>query len=182
MNLFMVCVFPIHFWAAIIMFLDLSWVAERTDTWDAIGYTSYVLNIAFVDSLIFFIAVVILGLLLPWRWEEDKRAAVLSGYVLVLSFWVILNQLNFFPPDSYTSWTQTVIQEGGHPLRYGVMLLAFTAAAVPVTAILPVWGGYRSEKYVKKVSQVGEGITLLSGMYLILDLTGFLVIVWRNLV
>src|SRR3972149_6026554 len=46
-TLFLMCAFPLHVWAFILSFMDFSWVAERTNTWDALGVISYGFSLSF---------------------------------------------------------------------------------------------------------------------------------------
>lgn len=179
-KLFLAAVFPVHLWAIIIMLADVGWVAERTNAWDAVGYSAYVLGIALVESLALFIAIALLGLLLPRQWSQERKLAVLGGYLLVIFLAIVVNQLNFFPIDSFTSWTQDQILGGDHPYRYGILILLAAAGGTGAGAILPVWGGYRSEKYVEIFGDIIERIGLLSSLYLFLDLASLVIIIGRN--
>ncbi|MEK6222726.1 MAG: hypothetical protein N2D54_10820, partial [Chloroflexota bacterium] len=108
-QLFLVTLFPLHFWAVIILLADVGWVAERTNAWDAVGYTAYILLVALVESIAAFIVFAALSSLLPRSWESNKRLAVMGYYALLLPLWGVINQLNFFPIDSFSSFVNDTL-------------------------------------------------------------------------
>lgn len=78
------CAFPLHLWTLILSFRDFSWVTERTNAWDAVGVVSYGLLFAFVESLIIFCIMALLGFLVSSKWDEPRRIALLSTLILLL--------------------------------------------------------------------------------------------------
>ena len=86
-SLFLMCAFPLHLWAMILIFRDMSWVIERTNVWDAIGVGSYGMIRAFVESVVVFVIFTVLGFLTPANWMIDRRIAFLSLLVILLSAW-----------------------------------------------------------------------------------------------
>src|SRR5512143_2388513 len=68
-SLFLMCALPLHAWTLILAFRDLSWLTDRTNAWDAVGVLSYGLLFALVESVLLFGMVVLLGLIVPRRWE-----------------------------------------------------------------------------------------------------------------
>src|SRR5574342_450210 len=94
-TLFLVCAFPLHVWTIILAFRDFSWVSERTNSWDAIGVVSYGLIFAFIESVVIFLAAILLGFLVSKKWNEDRRLALVGVLVFVTSLWAILSYLFF---------------------------------------------------------------------------------------
>src|SRR5512138_2498857 len=103
-SLFLMCVFPLHAWALILAFRDVSWVTERTNAWDAVGVVSYGLLFTLVETLALFIIMALLGYITPARWKSDRRVALLSLLMLLASLWAILEQLFFLLPGRLPSW------------------------------------------------------------------------------
>ena len=93
-TLFLVCAFPFHLWTIILAFRDFSWVAERTNAWDAIGVAAYGMLFALFEGLVVFLVAVLLGFLVPRIWNE-KRIALLSVLVLITALWAMMGQLYF---------------------------------------------------------------------------------------
>ena len=77
------------------VFMDVSWVSERTNMWDAIGVGSYGLLFALVESIIIFIVLTLVGYLTPKQWTVDKRISFLSMLMLLLALWAMIGQLLF---------------------------------------------------------------------------------------
>lgn len=177
-SLFLMCAFPLHVWTFILAFRDFSWVAERTDAWDAVGVVSYGLIFTFAESLAVFFAALILGLLISKKWEERKRIALLSVLVLIISLWAMINHLYFireasFPPEFIGFFVQT-----SRPLRM-LYILAFLIVAP--TFLLPTYFILKSEKVLSFIREVIERLSLLMIMYLVMDLAAFVIVIVRNI-
>jgi hypothetical protein len=172
------CAFPLHVWTLILAFRDLSWLTERTNAWDAMGVMSYGLILALFESLVVFAVFLLLGLLVPRRWAEDRRIALLSILALVLSLWSIAGQLYFlmglYPSGQLVGW----LAGTSHPLR--ILYLAVLAVVAP-SLLVPAYLIMRSERAPQAVHGLIERISLLTMVYLFLDAAGLVVVLVRNL-
>ena len=116
-SLFFISAFPLHLWTLLLSFRDISWVAERTNFWDAIGVVSYGMIFAFLESILFFLFALLCGMLIPLRWGKDKRLAITSILALTLALWSILSQLYALRvwgmPDVFIKF----LSMSSHPLR-----------------------------------------------------------------
>jgi len=172
------CALPLHAWTLIMAFRDLSWLTDRTNAWDAVGVLCYGLLFALVESVLLFVVAAILGLIVPKRWEPDRRIAVLSGLVLVLCVWAMLSQLFFLTnvrvPEGIIGW----LVRSGHPLwgLYGTLLVA-----VGVTFLLPTWAVMRSERGRRGMGALIDRLGLLAMFYLVFDAAALAIVVIRNL-
>jgi hypothetical protein len=172
------CAFPLHVWTLILAFRDLSWLTERTNAWDAVGVLSYGMVFAFIESLAVFAAFLLLGLLVPPRWAEDRRVALLSVLALILSLWAIVGQL-YFLMGLYPSWEVVGLLIGtGHPLR--AMYLIALAVVIPSLAI-PAYLIARRPGAPQAIAGLVERLSLLTSVYLFLDAAGLLIVLIRNL-
>ena len=176
--LFLTVAFPIHLWTIILIFRDFSWIAERTNAWDAVGVAAYGLVFAFVESLFAFVIVVLFGFILPMQWEENKRIAFLSLLVFIVAFWAILGQLHFLLgigiPSAFTSF----LISNGHPLRW---LYAGLLAIVSLMVIVLVYLFIRSDSVYKSIYNFIERLAVLSAIYLVFDGIGLIIVIIRNL-
>lgn len=177
-SLFLMCAFPLHVWTIILSFGDVSWVAERTNLWDAVGVVAYGLLFAFVESLVVWAVAAALGLLISNKWEENRRITVLSMLVLVVSIWAMLGSLYFLlgwhlPPE----W-MTALAETGRPLR---ILYILTLGLVAPSVALPVYFILRSDRFFGMVQSLFERLRLLMMLYLVLDVAGLLIVIVRNI-
>jgi hypothetical protein len=176
--LFLVCAFPLHVWALILAFRDLSWLTERTNAWDALGVLSYGLVLAFFDSLALFAVFALLGLLVPRRWTEDRRMALLSILSLVLSLWAIAGQIYFLMGVIPSAEFMRMLIDSGHPLR---ILYSIALALVVPSLLIPAYWIVRSERTPPAMTGLVERLSLLTMVYLFLDAAGLVYVLLRNI-
>jgi len=176
-SLFLICVFPLHIWTLILAFRDFSWVAERTNAWDAVGVISYGLLVAFIESIVIFLIAILLGLLISKKWEEDRRNILLGSLVLITSLWSMASYLYFMLGVSIPGTTIVFLASLEHPLRimYGISLIV-----VGLTVLIPSYFILHSDKFLRSVREFFERISLLSTFYLFFDFVGLIIVVVRN--
>jgi hypothetical protein len=177
-SLFLISAFPIHLWTLILAFRDISWVTERTNVWDAMGVVAYGMLVAFVESVVIFLLLALLGLLTPRQWESDRRVAFLSFLILITSVWAMISQLLFLWNISLPAWAIDFLRQSHHPVRivYGTILVVVTP-----TVLLPAYSFLRTKRAVTVMQDLIERFSLLAMFYLLLDLLGVFIIVIRNL-
>ena len=152
-------------------------MAARTNFWDAIGVASYGLVFTFIESVIFFVTIALLGLVISTKWNEDRRVALLSILVLVMALWAMDGQAYFvwgsYVPEQALWYIATL----KHPFRflYGTVL-----AVVFITIAIPVWLLLRSDHFFHVVQGLIERLSLLTMFYLFFDLVGLIIIIIRN--
>ncbi len=176
-SLFLICAFPLHLWTLLLAFRDISWVAERTNFWDAIGVVSYGMIFAFFESIIFFLFALLSGMLVPVGWGKDKRLAIMSVLTLILALWAMFPQLYALLSWNIPDWLIRSLVESAHPLRniYAIAL-AFTIPSV----VLPILMIYRSEKILRNILDGIDRLSLLTSLYLFFDLIALIVLIIRN--
>ena len=174
----MICAFPLHLWALILIFRDISWVAERTNMWDAIGVASYGLLNAFIESLFFFITLAFLGLLISTKWHEDRRIALLSVFALITAFWAIEGQAYFIWGSYIPEQILRYIAASDHPLR---LLYAGVLFIVVPTIIIPVYLALKSDRFLNLMQGLTERLSLLTMLYLFFDFLALIVTIIRNI-
>lgn len=177
-SLFLTCAFPLHLWTLIMVFRDISWLTERTNLWDAIGVASYALLFAFVESVLVFLLVVLLGLVIPKHWHSDRRITFLALLILITSAWGMLSQLLFLWNVSLPAPAIQFLRNSDHPLR---ILYAGSLAIVSSTVLLLVFLFIRSKTSVALMKNIMERVSLLTTFYLLFDLLGLLIVVIRNI-
>ena len=177
-SLFLISAFPIHLWTLILAFRDISWVTERTNVWDGIGVVAYGMLVAFLESVVIFLVLALLGLLTPRQWESDRRVAFLSFLILITSVWAMISQLLYLWNISLPAWAIDFLRQSHHPVRivYGTIL-----AVVTPTVLLPAYSFLLTKRAVTVMQDLIERFSLLAMFYLLLDLLGVFIIVIRNL-
>jgi len=176
--LFLVCAFPLHLWALLLSFRDISWVAERTNFWDAIGVVSYGLIFAFLESLFLFPLALLGGMLIPLRWGRNKRLAITGTLFIVLAIWAMTSQLYTLQNWNIPGAISVFLASSAHPLRY---IYAITLAFVVPSVVLPILMIYKSERISSIMLDLIDRISLLTLFYLLLDLAALITILARNI-
>jgi hypothetical protein len=181
-NLFLVIAFPIHAWSILLVLNDAKWVAERTNSWDVIGYGSYALVVAFVESVFVFLIALLLSVITPKNWKGIKIFAVLGYLSLISATWTILNQAFYFIPEDKINYMYAYFyyHPDFKPLAY--LLVVGVKGAVIASVLIPVLLIARNEKVLKAITNFFERLTVLSSFYIFLDILGLIIIVYRNIV
>jgi hypothetical protein len=177
-SLFLTCAFPLHFWALLLAFRDISWLAERTNLWDAVGVVSYGMVFAFAESVVIFLILVLLGLITPIRWRAGRRVTFLGLLILLVSLWGIVSQLLFLWNVSLPEQVIQFLRHSSHPLR--ILYLLCLAVVIP-TILLPFYLFVRSKGSVALMQDLMERFSLLTTFYLVFDMVGFVIVIIRNL-
>ena len=176
--LFSIVALPIHVWALILIFRDLSWVAERTNMWDAIGVGAYGLVLALLESFLVFFVASLAGFLVSTKWDETRRIALIGTLVTIVSIWAILGQLYFLLEYSLPVNLIQALASTARPLRilYGIVFMIVTP-----TVLLPTYAQLRSIRLNQLSLAIFDRLSLLVVLYLIMDLISIAVIFIRNL-
>jgi hypothetical protein len=177
-NLFLVIAFPIHAWAIILVFTDYQWVYDQFGMGIFIGYASYTLVFAFFESVIFLLFLWLLSFLLPKSWDGKRSFSMLTLWALVISLWAIGNQvfnLLLENPPGFLTWILLRVY------YYQVLGFSILMALILISVILPLILITRYDSIENGIIRMVERITLLSSIYLIFDLFGFIIIIIRNL-
>lgn len=175
--LFLMCSLPLHAWTLILAFRDLSWLADRTNAWDAIGVLCYGLLFALGESLIVFVFAALLGLLVSDRWEAERRTSVLALAVLVLSLWAMAGQLFFLTDYHVPGNVIDFLVRAGHPVRTMYLILV---PVVGATFLAPTLLVLRSGRAQGIANGAIQRLSLLAMLYLVLDALALVVVVVRN--
>ena len=176
-TLFLICALPLHLWALFLSLRDFDWITARTNSWDAVGVVSYGLLFAFLESLAIFALAALLGFLISNKWIENKRVALMGTFVIVLSFWSILNQTYFLRAVTPSEQILSLFAGTGRPL---IALYITALFLIGLTVILPTYFILRSEKAEKIVLDGFERFSLLMTLYLFFDFIALVIVLVRN--
>jgi hypothetical protein len=178
-SLFLVCVFPIHLWAIIIIFRDLEYIISERNLWYAAGYAGYILAFALIESCLFFLFMFLLSYLYPQTLKQNGKAYTITcALALIFSLWAIAKQIFYLlsaSPPAFFSWIMLRIPYH-QTLAFIILLLVILASFVfPIVLIL------KSSKGQNGVNTLMERISLLSVFYLLIDVLGITAAVLRNI-
>ena len=184
LTLFLMCIFPIHLWSLVVTFSNMETVIYRsTNPFDGIGYAAYALLLALLESLLLCLLLWALSYLLPKRLPQDTRLVqmVVVGWVILL--WAALGQFYLY---WFHDWQRELIDYIFLWLSYrrafNPVALALILLALAVSVFTPVWLFGRKEKFTSVIRQLFERISVLSWIYLVLDVIALGVVIFRNMV
>ena len=177
-QLFLICALPLHIWAFLMALRDFGWVAARTYVWDAVGMVAYALVFALVETMGVFLIVILLGLLVPRRWEEELKLALIGTLFLIVAVWSILGQVYSLFGHPLPVWAIDYLVQSGHPFR---IIWGATLLVVGFSVILPAYLILKLNKVKDLMVRMFDQITVLSAFYVLCDLVGIIIIVIRNI-
>ena len=158
-------------------FRDISWVALRTNVWDALGLLSYSMAFALVETTGIFLILVVFGFLIPSRIDPEKRLALLGSAFLLVAIWAILGQIYSWMQYPVPGWLMNLLSRTHHPFRY---LWSTVLLLVSISAILPLLSISRQEKLRRTIIEIFDRISTVSSLYVLLDIVGIVIIAIRN--
>jgi hypothetical protein len=180
-KLFLVIAFPIHAWSILLVLNDAKWVAERTNSWDVIGYGSYALVVAFGESVLVFLIALLLSLITPKNWGSVKLVVVLCYLSLISATWAILKQAFYFIPISKMDYFFAYFYYHKNYKAAPYLLVVGLAVLVITSVLVPVLLFVRNENILKTTMNLFERLTVLSAFYIFLDVLGLFIIIYRNI-
>jgi hypothetical protein len=177
LTLFLIVAFPIHGWSIYLILQDVGWIAERTNAWDSVGYAGYSLGFALIESALIFLIVLLLGYLLPTRWKQKTQVALLSVLFFVVAFWAIAGQVYFILDKEPPGLLFRILYNTN---RFGAITFPIFLLIILASVALPIIYLPRSEKFEKIVYEVVDRLMVLSALYIVFDVFGVLVVIYRN--
>jgi hypothetical protein len=144
----------------------------------AIGFTAYVLVYALIESLLLFGLILLLGLLISKKWAKEQRLVTLGIVAMVLSGWSILEQIILvLLYDRFINMLTQLAFLGSSPW-IGFMILGLVVAA---SFTLPIYLVLKSEQITRRLLDLFERVSLLSGFYLVFDVIAIVILIVRNI-
>ena len=162
-SLFLLCVFPIHFWSILIFFLNNFPERVNLGAWDSIGLLAYHNILSFFEALLFFLILIVLGLLVPKHWSEDKKILFFGNLAWITWFGLILAQYM----DSA-------------PMKRGRMWFIVGSISI-VMMVFFEYASLNNEDIGAFHLDLFERVQVLSYFFLMLDLISVFVILLRNI-
>lgn len=150
---FAAAVFPTHLWALIDFLREYPAWIKRMNTSQLLGAFSYVMGVfTLPDAILLFVGIVLLALILPYRFFRQRFATLGSALALITAVWFMIFHL--FP-----KWLEmrNVIALGLWAVSYVV------AVGAAYTYIL------RSPKVAGAVDNFMQRAVTMAGLYLFID-------------
>jgi hypothetical protein len=161
---FAAAVFPTHLWALIDFLREYPAWIKRMNTTELLGSFSYVMGVfALPDAIVLFVGIVVLALILPYRFFREKFASLGSALALITAVWLMIFQ-------SFPNWLEMrqLLPLGLWAVSYLVVL------AVAYRMIM------RRPKVETAVDNFMQRAVSMATLYLIIDFLSIINVVIRN--
>jgi len=135
----------------------------RLSIWDLIGVMAYSQMFTLLETVLVFLALVLLAFVLPKAWFRRKFVALSGAFVLLTSVWLAFLHYN----DHIIENRQLV-----RALIWGVSLALLIVASVVLI--------HRSERFEKTLNLFIERLAVLSFIYLLVDGISVILVIIRN--
>jgi hypothetical protein len=141
-----VCILPIHLWTTVVMLYNIPSLVLKANVWQILGVTAYVFVIALLECLSLFGVIVLLSFLLPGRIFRERFVSLGTALAII------------FPGIAFLFNTQLVVNRAWILIPLGFVILAVLI--------------YLVRRPLEQVgsSALAERMTILSGLYLLLDM------------
>ena len=150
---FSACVFPIHFWMTFVLLYNLRSIILKANFLQTIGVFSYSFALAFFESVLLFCFLIILCFILPGRLFRERFVYLGTSLALVIPGVALITNT---PELMNRTWL--------------IFLLSIGIFAYLIYIIT------RPRDRVKK-STVAERLTVISSLYIFLDVIFFIYII-----
>ncbi len=131
-----------------------------------------------LESAALFLLLLLLGLLLPRMWKQEKRIAFLSVLFYIITFFAILGQLYFIFEWAPGKTFVHLLAGSGRPLIYLYLVVLAVISAVLLPAVFWL---IRSERAAKIVMNVLDRLAVLTVLYLSFDFFALILVILRNI-
>ncbi|UCG22783.1 MAG: hypothetical protein JSW55_11425 [Chloroflexota bacterium] len=160
---FAVCLIPVHIWLIVTFLGQARGIAMRLTTWDFVGAVAYVLSFALLESVLLFLAIMVLAFILPGRMFRSKFVALSTVLVLVASAWFIYLHFN----DEMIDNRQITL--------LALWVFSFALALVGLSLLV-----HRSQRIENSLFALAGRLAVLAILYIFIDLLSVIVVVLRN--
>ena len=159
---FAAAVFPTHVWALIDFFQEYTVWIKRMNTSELLGAFSYLMGFTLLDAILLFSGVLVLALIVPYRFFRQKFATLGSALALITAVWFMIFHL--FP-----KWL-----EQRNWIALGLWAVSYVV--VVAAAYVYIW---RSPKVAAFVDNFMQRAVSLAGLYLLIDFLCIINVVFR---
>lgn len=173
---FLIVTFPLHVWGLLRIFWNLETISKRSNLWDGFGFIGYSLFFILLESIALTLIFWGVSLLLPKTWGE-KRTLTLTGSVFTIL--VTASVLDMVFHENFRVFLSRKYLQG---LKYAPTMTKFLIFEnILIAVVLIVLLILKSKSAEKILSEIFERFTLLSYLYLFLDVAGIVIVIIRNL-
>jgi len=170
-QLFIVGAFPIQIWSII------SQLYQIGDGKEFFERASYSLTFALFESIGITLILILVYLILIQRWEETRVIVTEGILYLYISLWGMLGQTYFMLNKSNGAFWYRVFNIVG---RNGGFLLPLLVGTLILSTFFIIIMVNRSQRVQQLFISLIDRLSILIILYLLLDITGLVVVIMRN--
>jgi len=165
-QLFLVCVFPIHVWAIVIFFYDVPSYLMHIPLPEIFGILAYVLSFSLLESLLVFLFLLGLAVALPKKWFLQHFTSQGVIFLFVLAIWFGVS--NFLLWDKLLDASSGIRGRDSEILSLAVLGVMWLITCL--TAIIGLSIALRlSSRFEKSLLDIAKRISTLSAIFLFID-------------
>lgn len=154
---FAACLFPIHIWAIVLFLVEVPALIHRASTAELLGVFAYVLVVALVESIVLLCSLVLLCIILPSRFFRDKFVSQGTMYAFITS-----------------AWAMSI-----HP--QGIIILEWHLVPLMISLAIATILIHRIKQLDIRINSFVERLSVLSFIYIIIDIVSVFIVAFRNL-
>lgn len=179
-KLFFAAVFPIHFWTILIFLLNAPNPKIASEWGDFFGIISYLLLIAFMETVFIFIAVYLLMYLIPTRWGSERTYQLILSFLALIFFWALVGQLlNIVPIPKHAFFIWVGINLANTLLYRQIAQIGSLGFIALLVLGQLYW--FSKGRIVGRLAAFMERAAELSKLYLAADCAALIYVIVRNL-
>lgn len=176
--LFVITAFPIHLWAYIQLFQDISWMKDRVNELGLIAAISYALSFALIESIFLFLIIVPISFLTPKSWTIKKRVVFCGILITFASLWAMAAQFYLHPT---ALWETPIFGLILNLLRRTYLRYVFVLIITVISFGIPAYIIYKMDKAVNLIWDFFDRISILMSIYVFVDVVAIIFVTWRNI-
>ena len=162
--LFAVGAFPVYVWSIVNVLNAVPAWMLRLNTWDLIGMIAYSQVFALIESIIVFLALLLLGIILPTRLVGDKFVALASMMVLMSSICAVR-----------AHYTQEIF--GAEQIKQLAFWFAIYLISIGALFVLV----HRCQSFERLIRSLASRLVVLIFVYVSVGLVSVVVVFLRNI-
>ena len=155
-------------------FWELQSLLLRFTLSDIIGFLSYQLAFALIESVLVSVVIFLLICVLPMRQIKENRSV--AGVFFVFSF--AISSLIFKAGTKLVQWLSATLPiTGYYAIQFTLFLWLFAAFGLPILSILMI----RAHNTFARIKALIDNLSVIASMYTALGVIGILMVIYRNL-
>ena len=157
-----ICVLPNHIWSIVNTLRDVPAWLIKMSLWEVISVIAYIQTIALIESVILFMGLVVISIILPGK--------IIRENFLTRSSFIIFFLTSIALIAHFTTGIRPAI------IYCSILIIVFAI----IFFISNKYFSMKNEQLTNQLSRIYERLVILSLFYILIDIVGVLIVVFRN--